>query len=110
MSRLASPALSSSRSASRMAGVAGTIRGIIVTADGKANRIPTGPLEAGLFYLARCRMLWHRKASALGDGALCPHHILFIAGDFLMRRSFMLAGAAAAVLVASFAGAHAQQP
>src|ERR1700732_1118084 len=27
-----------------------------------------------------------------------------------MRRSFMLAGAAAAVLVASFAGAHAQQP
>jgi hypothetical protein len=27
-----------------------------------------------------------------------------------MRRSFMLAGATAAVLVASFAGAHAQQP
>jgi hypothetical protein len=32
------------------------------------------------------------------------------AGDFLMRRSFILAGLAATVLVASLAGANAQQP
>jgi hypothetical protein len=38
---------------------------------------------------------------------VCSHHIVS-AGDFFMRRSFMLAGAAA-VLVASIAGAHAQQ-
>jgi Protein of unknown function (DUF992) len=40
---------------------------------------------------------------------LCSHHI-FSAGDFFMRRSFTIAGAAAAMLVASFAGAQAQQP
>jgi len=40
---------------------------------------------------------------------LCPHHI-FSAGDFFMRRSFILAGAAVTMLVASFAGAKAQQP
>jgi Protein of unknown function (DUF992) len=32
------------------------------------------------------------------------------AGDFFMRRSFILAGVAAIMLVASFAGANAQQP
>src|SRR6202022_4028188 len=32
------------------------------------------------------------------------------AGDFFMRRSFILAGAALTTLVASFAGANAQQP
>jgi hypothetical protein len=37
---------------------------------------------------------------------VCSHHSFF-SGDFLMRRSLMFAGAAA-VLVASFAGAHAQ--
>src|SRR6185437_14723675 len=39
----------------------------------------------------------------------CLHHI-FSAGDFFMRRSIILAGVAAAALVASFAGANAQQP
>jgi hypothetical protein len=32
------------------------------------------------------------------------------AGDFFMRRSFILAGVAATMLVASFSGANAQQP
>jgi hypothetical protein len=40
---------------------------------------------------------------------VCPHHIVS-AGDFFMRRSFMLAGTAAVMLAASFASAHAQQP
>jgi Protein of unknown function (DUF992) len=40
---------------------------------------------------------------------VCSHHIVS-AGDFFMRRSFMLAGAAAVMLAASFASAHAQQP
>jgi hypothetical protein len=35
---------------------------------------------------------------------------LFSAGDFLMRRSLILAGVALATLMASFAGALAQQP
>jgi hypothetical protein len=39
----------------------------------------------------------------------CSHHI-FSAGDFFMLRSFILAGAAATMLAASFAGANAQQP
>jgi hypothetical protein len=39
----------------------------------------------------------------------CLHHI-FSAGDYFMRRSIILAGVAAATLVASFAGANAQQP
>jgi hypothetical protein len=39
---------------------------------------------------------------------VCSHHSFF-SGDFFMRRSFMLAGAAA-MLVGSFIGAHAQQP
>jgi hypothetical protein len=62
--------------------------------------------------LERPTMLWHREASARFYGALlilCSHH-LFSAGDFLMRRSSILAGAAATMLVAAFAGANAQQP
>jgi Protein of unknown function (DUF992) len=39
----------------------------------------------------------------------CSHHI-FSAGDFLMRRSLILAGLTVATLVASIAGASAQQP
>jgi hypothetical protein len=39
----------------------------------------------------------------------CSHHI-FSAGDFFMRRSFILAAVAATLLAASFAGAYAQQP
>jgi hypothetical protein len=38
-----------------------------------------------------------------------PHHI-FSVGDFVMRRSLILAGVAAATLVASFASVDAQQP
>jgi hypothetical protein len=50
-----------------LAGIAGAIRGIAVTADAIGdNRAPTGPLEAGLFCLAGRLMLWHRKASAAG--------------------------------------------
>jgi hypothetical protein len=44
-----------------------------------------------------------------GVPILCSHHA-FLAGDFFMLRSFILAGAAATMLVASFAGANAQQP
>jgi hypothetical protein len=44
-----------------------------------------------------------------GVPILCSHHA-FSAGDFFMLRSFILAGAAAAMLVASIAGANAQQP
>src|SRR6266853_6682242 len=42
---------------------------------------------------------------------LYPHHI-FSAGDFFMRRSFILAGVAITLtmLVGLFAAAHAQQP
>jgi len=39
----------------------------------------------------------------------CSHYI-FSAGDFFMRRSFILAGVAVTMLVGLFAGAHAQQP
>src|SRR5882757_1474665 len=42
-------------------------------------------------------------------GSFCSHHILS-AGDFLMRRSSILAGATVTMLVAFFAGAKAQQP
>jgi hypothetical protein len=42
---------------------------------------------------------------------LCPHHIFQLsAGDFLMRRLFILAGIAAILMVTSFAGVNAQQP
>jgi hypothetical protein len=63
--------------------------------------------------LARSPQLWHREASAAPRGALlifCSHHN-FSAGDFFMRRSLILAGVAIAItmLVALFAGAHAQQ-
>jgi hypothetical protein len=44
-----------------------------------------------------------------GVPILCSHHI-FSAGDFFMLRSFILGGGAATMLVASFAGANAQQP
>jgi hypothetical protein len=64
-----------------------------------------------------CGKIWQRcrccviEKRALGQGArpvLCSHHI-FSAGDYFMRRSFILS-AVAITLVASFAGAHAQQP
>jgi len=57
-------------------------------------------------------MLCHREGKRPGHGAipiLCSHHILS-AGDFFMRRSIILAGFAVTMLVASFAGTHAQQP
>jgi hypothetical protein len=42
---------------------------------------------------------------------LCPHHSFQLsAGDFLMRRLFILAGIAAILMVTSFAGVNAQQP
>jgi hypothetical protein len=62
--------------------------------------------------LERPLMLWHREAGA-GSMALYRSFARitsFSAGDFLMRRSSILAGAAAAKLVAAFAGANAQQP
>jgi Protein of unknown function (DUF992) len=57
-------------------------------------------------------MLWHRQVRAAGTAPfsiLCSHHV-FSAGDFLMRRSLILAGTAIATLVASIFGANAQQP
>jgi len=54
-------------------------------------------------------MLWHKNVSAGIYCALlipCSHHT----GGFFMRRSFILAGVVATMLVASFAGANAQQP
>jgi hypothetical protein len=57
--------------------------------------------------LAPPPMLWHREARAAPCVlARCSHHI-FSAGVLFMRRSLLLA---AATLVASFAGAHAQAP
>jgi hypothetical protein len=55
-------------------------------------------------------LLWHRDASAAAAPSLilCSHHI-FSAGDFLMRRSIILAGVTAATLLVSFAAANAQQ-
>jgi hypothetical protein len=66
--------------------------------------------------LARLRMLWHRAVSAENYGALFDYFLASrsSAGDFSMRRSFILAcilaWAAVATLVALFAGAKAQQP
>src|SRR5438034_5127538 len=61
--------------------------------------------------LARLSLLWHKRASAgiraPPDSLLASHSL---AGDFFMRRSFILAGVAATMLVASFTGANAQQP
>src|SRR5271167_2399292 len=102
MSPQAWPALNSSRQASRMAGITGTICGIAATAEASAAIEPGRPAQAGLFDLAGCGMLWHRTASARGQGAaliVCSHHNVS-AGDFYMRRSLLLAGATAAVLAA----------
>jgi hypothetical protein len=63
-------------------------------------------------------MLCHKEHSARRHGALLVSARItffllascFSAGDFFMRRSFIPAGVAVAVLVALFAGAHAQQP
>jgi hypothetical protein len=62
--------------------------------------------------LAPSPMLWHSKQQRRDCGALLipSSHHPSSAGDFFMRRSFILAGAAATMLVASFAGANAQQP
>jgi hypothetical protein len=59
--------------------------------------------------LARPPMLCHREAGASGM-ALCrfSHHIF--GRRFLMRRFLILAGIGVTTLVASFAGADAQQP
>src|SRR5947207_6606153 len=67
---------------------------------------------------AGARQIWHGrrccgiKKQAPGlrrapDSLLAPHSS---AGGFFMRRLFILAGGAATMLVAPFAGAHAQQP
>jgi hypothetical protein len=57
-------------------------------------------------------MLCHKKAGALGMALSCSSACIaiFPAGDLFMRRSFILAGLAVTVLVASLAGAQAQQP
>jgi Protein of unknown function (DUF992) len=62
--------------------------------------------------------IWHgRRCCVIEKGErqgwaalliLCSHHST--AGDFIMRRSFVLAGVGFTMLVASFAGANAQQP
>jgi Protein of unknown function (DUF992) len=61
--------------------------------------------------LARLSMLCHRKtapkATARLDPLVASHSS---AGDFFMRRSSILAGIAATLLVASFTGAQAQAP
>jgi len=60
--------------------------------------------------LARFAMLWHRTRRAAGTARfsiICSHHC-FSAGDFFMRRSFIVAGAALAMLAAA-GGANAQQ-
>jgi hypothetical protein len=57
-------------------------------------------------------MLCHRETCATARGALpvlCSHHT-FPAGDFFMRRSFILAGGAIALMATSIAGTNAQQP
>jgi hypothetical protein len=62
--------------------------------------------------LAPPSILCHRLARAAGTALfsiLCSHHV-FSAGDFFMRRSLVLAGTAITILVASIAGASAQQP
>jgi hypothetical protein len=62
--------------------------------------------------LAPPSILCHRQARAAGTALfsiLCSHHV-FSAGDFCMRRSLVLAGTAITILVASIAGASAQQP
>jgi Protein of unknown function (DUF992) len=62
--------------------------------------------------LAPPSILCHRQARAAGTvlfSILCSHHV-FSAGDFFMRRSLVLAGTAITILVASIAGASAQQP
>jgi hypothetical protein len=62
--------------------------------------------------LARLPMLWHTEVSAGDYGALFDYFLASgsSTGDFSMRRSFILAWAAVATLVALFAGAKAQQP
>jgi hypothetical protein len=62
--------------------------------------------------LARLPMLWHTEVSAGNCGALFDYFLASrsSAGDFAMRRSFILAWAAVATLVTLFAGAKAQQP
>jgi Protein of unknown function (DUF992) len=67
-----------------------------------------GLAKAGLFSLAQRRMLWHRAGRAAI--ILRPHQFIFRLEFFPMRRSFIRAGIAAAVLAASFATADAQQP
>jgi Protein of unknown function (DUF992) len=62
--------------------------------------------------LAPSLILCHRQAHAAGTALfsiLCSHHV-FSAGDFFMRRSLVLAGTAITILVATIAGASAQQP
>jgi uncharacterized protein DUF992 len=57
-------------------------------------------------------MLWHRETRATPVTLcliVCLHHT-FASGDFFMRRSILLAGAAVTMLASSFAGTHAQAP
>src|SRR5271156_3154587 len=111
MSQPASPGSSSSRSALRMAGIAGTILDITVTADAiAATEYKQARLKRACFILrgARCYGIDQQAPRARRPLIVCSHHSFF-SGDFFMRRSFTLAGAAA-MLVTSFIGAHAQQP
>jgi hypothetical protein len=112
----------------------GTIAGIAITAE-KPQRQRKRPVKAGLFYFdidgarpgmtffqfraaASALNFWHgRQCCGIENRALrawrvlflCSHHI-FSAGDIFMRRSLILAGIIVTTLVASFAGANAQQP
>src|ERR1019366_7974631 len=102
-----------------MAAIAGTLTGIAITAENH-NAKQKGPVKSGPLFLTRLRasQIWHgrrccvieKRAPRLrrsSDSLLASHSP---AGDFLMRRSFILAGVAVTMLVASFAGANAQQP
>src|SRR5207245_951052 len=56
-----------------------------VAADGMAANVRNRPAQAGLFYLARSRMLWHRtqapRAGRFLDSLLASQ--LFFSGRFL---------------------------
>jgi hypothetical protein len=61
--------------------------------------------------LARVTALWHRIRRAAGTARhfrFCSHH-RFSAGDYFMRRSFIIAAGALAALASSIGGANAQQ-
>jgi hypothetical protein len=62
-----------------------------------------------IWHGSRCCAIEKRAPWAWRSSDSCSHRI-FSAGDIFMRRSLILAGVAVNALVASFAGAQAQQP